>query len=140
MWQNPSDDDIRRILTECRHIAVVGLSPRPERDSHRVAAYMKQQGYVIVPVRPSCPELMEAECYPSITDVPPQVPIEIVDIFRRSSHVAPHVDEAIERKVRCIWMQMGVVDALAASRAREAGITVVMDRCLMVEHRLLVKR
>lgn len=112
-------------LRESKTIAVVGLSPNPDRDSHRVSRYMQQQGYRIIPVNPMTEEVLGEKSYPDLTSVPE--PIDMVDIFRRSELVAPVVDQAIEVGVKFIWMQDGVVDEASAARAEEAGILVVMD-------------
>jgi len=139
-WTNPNASELRDLLTRCRHIAVVGLSPKPHRDSHRVALYMQQHGYTIIPVNPGHPAILGEPCYRNLISIPSDRRIEIVNLFRRSSEVGPHVDEAIARKVEAIWMQFGVVDEAAAERARSAGILVVMDRCLMVDHAALIGR
>ncbi len=112
-------------LRESKTIAVVGLSPNPDRDSHRVSRYMQQQGYRIIPVNPMAEEVLGEKSYPDLTSVPD--PIDMVDIFRRSELVAPVVDQAIEVKAKFIWMQDGVVDEASAAKAEEAGILVVMD-------------
>jgi predicted CoA-binding protein len=136
MWNNPGTETIRDILTRYRHIAVIGLSPKPERDSHRVTRYMQRAGYTVTGVNPGQTTILGRPCYPSLLAVPPEVPVEIVNIFRRSERVAPHVDEAIARGARCVWMQMGIADEVAAARATAAGLTVVMNRCIMVDHRM----
>ena len=133
--------EIQEILAEARTIAVVGLSPKPERDSHRVAAYLQRRGYRILPVNPGHARLLDETCYPRLSAIPPDQPIDIVNLFRRSELVGPHVDEAIARGgVKMIWMQFGIVDQAAARRAEGAGIRVVMDRCLMVDHAALFGR
>jgi len=135
---NPTPAEIRDLLTTARTIAVVGLSLRPERDSHRVAHYMQRRGYTIVPVNPGHPEILGATSYPRLAAVPAPTAIDIVNIFRRSADVGPHVDEAISRGVRAVWMQVGIADEAAARRARAAGILVVMNRCIMVDHAALI--
>ena len=112
-------------LANSRTIAVVGLSPNPERDSHRVAKYMQGQGYRIIPVNPMIEEVLGEKSYPDLASVPG--PIDMVDIFRRSEYVAPLVDEAIEAGAKYIWMQDGVEDEVAAKKARDAGLLVVMN-------------
>ena len=126
-------DPISEILKHARNIAVVGLSSSPLRPSHGVAAYMQTQGYHIIPVNPNIEEALGEQAYPSLMKVPEK--IDIVDIFRRSDAVAEVVDQAIALKVPAIWMQEGVIDEKAAAKARAAGIFVVMDRCILVEHR-----
>jgi len=125
--------DIKSILEESKTVAVVGLSPREERDSHRVAKYLQSRGYRIIPVNPNADEVLGERSYPDLASVPE--PIDVVDVFRRSEAVPEIVEEAIKVGARTVWMQMGVVHEEAAARAREAGLQVVMDRCMMVEHR-----
>lgn len=129
------DADIRAILRDCRTVAVVGLSPRPERDSHRVARYMQQQGWRIVPVNPMADgEILGETVYPSLTAAARDVRIDLVDCFRRSEEMAPLVDEAIRIGAAAVWMQLGVEDETAAARARSAGLRVVQNRCLKIDH------
>ena len=127
-------DLVDQILTQTKTIAVVGLSPKPERDSHRVAGYLKSVGYRVIPVNPDIiEEVLGEKSYPDLKSVPG--PIDMVDIFRRSELVAPVVDEAIQVGARFVWMQDGVVDEASAKRARAVGLLVVMDNCPMREHR-----
>lgn len=126
-FENPSDDDIRAILSRPMRIAVVGLSADPRRDSHRVAAFLLARGHDVVPVNPSCDEVLGRRCYPSLRDVPGA--IDMVEVFRPSQHVAAIVEEAIAVRAPIVWTQLGVADETAAERARAHGITVVMDRC-----------
>ena len=125
-------------------IAVVGLSKDMNKPSHRVAAYMKQHGYRIIPVNPMVDEVLGEKSYKSLLDIPEELAatMEVVDIFRRAEDVPPIVNEAVELKRRhgkpfVVWMQQGIVNEEAAKKARAAGLVVVMDRCLMVEHRRL---
>ncbi len=120
-------------LTQSKVIAVVGLSPRPERDSYDVARYLKEQGYRIIPVNPAVEEVLGEKSYPDLKSIPE--PVDMVDIFRRPSAVPPVVDEALEIGAKYIWMQIGIVHEEAARKAEEAGILVVMDNCTMREHR-----
>jgi uncharacterized protein len=124
---------ITGLLKSAKTIAVVGISGNPMRASHGVSAYMKSQGYRIIPVNPTLDSVLGEKAYPSLLDVPEQV--DIVDIFRRSENVPPIVDEAIRKGVRAIWMQETVVNEEAAKKARAKGIFVVMDRCILKEHR-----
>ena len=112
-------------LANASTIAVVGISPRPERPSHYVALYLQEQGYRIIPVNPMLETVMGERCYPDLKSVPEQV--DMVNIFRRSEHVGPIVDDAIAIGAMYVWMQDGVVDEAAAARAKEAGLLVVMD-------------
>ena len=116
---------IEEQLSKSRTIAVVGLSPSPHRDSHRVAKYLQEQGYRIVPINPMTDQVLAEKSYPDLKSVPE--PIDMVDIFRRSEYVAPIVDEAIEISAKYIWMQDGVIDKEAAQKAMDAGLLVVVD-------------
>lgn len=129
------DSKLREILENSKTIAVVGLSPKPERDSHEVAHYLQQAGYTIIPVNPTADEILGEKVYPDLASIPGK--IDIVDIFRRSEHVPPIVDEAIGVGARTVWMQLGVVNEDAAKKAADAGLDVVMDRCTLREHRRL---
>ncbi len=124
------------ILRRYRSVAIVGASSDPERPSYQVAQYLVEQGYQVFFVNPRVPEIMGQPSYPSLAAVPERV--EVVDIFRRPSDVMPVVLEAIEIGARAIWMQTGIVNEEAAAKAREAGLDVVMDRCIAVEHEKLV--
>lgn len=124
------------ILRKYRTVAVVGLSSRPERPSYRVACYLKEQGYRIIPVNPREKEVLGEKAYPDLCSIPE--PVEVVDIFRRPRDVPRVVAEAIYIGAKAVWMQSGIVHEAAARRARAAGLKVVMDRCMMVEHRKLL--
>lgn len=126
---------IEQLLKESKVVAVVGLSPNPGRDSNRIARYLKAQGYRVIPVNPNAEEVLGERCYPSLADVPEQ--IDLVDIFRRSEDVPPVVDDAIAAGAKVVWMQLGIVNQESAKKAADAGLDVVMDKCTMVEHRLL---
>jgi len=126
-------DPIFELLRTARTIAVVGLSDNPLRPSHGVAAYLQSQGYRIIPVNPEIRAALGEKAYPSLLDVPEK--IDIVDIFRRPEFVGEVVDQAIQLKVPTVWMQEEIVHEKAAQKARAAGIFVVMDRCILVEHR-----
>jgi len=130
--------NIERILREARTVAVVGLSPRPERPSYGVASYLQQQGYRIIPVNPTVDQVLGKRSYPDLKSVPER--IDVVDIFRRSEEVPAVVEEAIQVGARVIWMQEGVINEAAAARAREAGLEVVMDRCMLKEHQRLPRK
>lgn len=128
MFANPTPDQIRGLLREVKTIAVVGLSPRVERPSYRVSRAMQGFGYRIVPVRPAVTEVLGEKAYARLTDIPFKV--DLVDVFRNADEVGPIVDECIALGVKRLWLQDGVVNEEAAERARAAGITVVMDRCV----------
>jgi predicted CoA-binding protein len=131
------DGELTRLLTTARTIAVVGLSDKPERDSNEVARYLKSQGYRIIPVNPTVPEVLGEKSYPSLRSIPPEVRVDIVDVFRRSDQVEPVVDEALERGVGAVWMQLGVEHPPAAAKAEMRGVPVVQNLCIMVQHRRL---
>ncbi|KAB2963679.1 CoA-binding protein [Zoogloea sp.] len=136
MFTNPTPDQLRSLLQEVRTIAVVGLSPRPERPSYRVSRAMQGFGYRIVPVRPAVSEVLGEKAYPRLSDIP--FPVDLVDVFRAADEVGPIVDECIALGVRRIWLQDGVINLDAAERARAAGITVVMDRCVWRDYMDLI--
>lgn len=124
-----------KILNSSRIIAVVGLSPKPERPSYRVASYLKEQGYRIIPVNSQEKEILGEPSFPDLASVPE--PVDVVDIFRRSEEAAPIVEEAIKIGAKAVWMQEGVMNEKAATRAKEAGLLVVMDKCMRKEHQRL---
>ena len=128
----------KEILNSSRVVAVVGLSPKPERPSYRVANYLKEQGYRIIPVNPGAQEILGEACYPDLGSI--SEPIDVVDIFRSSEEVPAIVEEAIKIGAKVVWMQLGVINEEAASRARDAGLLVVMDRCMLKEHQKLGKQ
>ena len=133
------EDKIPEILNSTRNIAVVGISEKAERDSYRVADYLKKQGYVIIPINPVLMEWNGIKAYPDLLKVPGNMKIDVVDIFRKPDAVVPVVRDALKRNPFAIWMQEGVVNNDAAEIARDAGILVVMDRCMMKEHHKLKK-
>ena len=130
-----SEDTIRALLTSPGTWAVVGCSPSPMRDSHRIAALLQRRGNRILPVNPAAGggEILGEPCHPSLTTLPPDAGVDVVDIFRRADAAGAHVDEAIEIGARAVWMQLGVIDQAAAERALAAGLDVVMDRCPAIE-------
>jgi uncharacterized protein len=137
-----SQEGIKEILDRYRVIAVVGLSREPEKPSYQVAAYMKKQGYRIIPVNPFADEVLGEKSYKSLLDMPEEVQktVEVVDIFRRPEDVLPIVEQAVKLKIAngkpyVVWMQEGITNREAAETARKAGLTVVMDRCIMAEHK-----
>jgi len=125
-------DQIAELLKSAKTIAVVGLTDSPFRPSYRVSQYMQSQGYRIIPINPMIGESLGEQSYASLLDVPEK--IDIVNIFRRSEHVPEVIEEAIRLKVPAIWMQEGVIHEAAAEKARQAGIFVVMDKCILKEH------
>ena len=133
-------DALAALLREARTIAVVGLSPKPYRASHSVAAYLQDAGYRIVPINPGHERLLGERSYPTLAAAAADHAIDVVDVFRRSELAGGVVDEAIAVRPRLIWLQLGVTDDAAAARAAAAGIPIVMDRCLAVDHQRLEVR
>jgi len=130
-------DLLRELLLRAKTIAVVGLSPNPDRPSHEIATYLKERGYRVVPVNPGQKEILGQKCYPSLAAAAAEHSIDVVDVFRKSEQAGAVVDEAIAIRPRLIWLQIGVVDDAARRRAEAAGIPCVMDRCIKIDHRAL---
>ena len=130
---NAGPEEVREILETARTVAVVGLSDKPDRDSYHVAAYLQRAGYRIIPVNPMVKEVLGEKAYARLRDVPGR--IDVVDVFRKAEAVPEIVEDAIAVGAKAVWMQEGVVHNAAADKARAAGLTVVMDRCLLKEHR-----
>jgi predicted CoA-binding protein len=131
------DGKIKDILKTANTIAILGLSPKPERDSNMVARYLKNQGYTIIPVRPAQDEILGEKAYASLDDI--KEPVDIVDVFRNPAQIMPHVHEAIRLKPKVFWMQLNIENHEAAELLTAAGIDVVMDRCIKVDHGRLCK-
>jgi len=130
------NQQIKEMLTSYKNIAVVGLSPEAGKPSNEVAAYLQRAGFRIIPVNPSCQEILGERCYRTLAEVPDRV--DIVDVFRRSEFVPEIVEQAIAKGAKVVWMQEGVINEPAATRAEAAGLAVVMDRCMLKEHYKLV--
>ncbi len=130
------DGKIRKILETTRTIAVVGLSSNPAKISHQVAAYLKSQGYRIIPVNPTADTILGEQAYPDVLSVPE--PVDVVQIFRPPQDVPPVVEQAIQKGAKAVWMQQGIAHAEAAAQAEAAGLLVVQDRCMRTEHRRLL--
>ena len=128
-----SREEIARLLRAARTVAVVGLSDKPDRDSYQVAAYLQERGYRIIPVNPAVREVLGEKAYARLRDVPEK--IDLVDVFRKPEAVPDVVDEAIAVGAKAVWMQEGIVHNAAADKARAAGLQVVMNRCILKEHR-----
>ena len=126
----PSDATLQSILSQARTIAVVGLSSKPHRDSHGVARYLQHRGYKVVPVNPNETEVLGEMAYPSLLDVPTDVAIDIVDVFRRAKETPPVAEQAVSIGARVLWLQEGIVSDEARRIAEEGGLTVVMDLCI----------
>ena len=138
MTTHPTDRtqaDIDSILDQCRTVAVVGLSPKPYRDSHEVSRYMQAHGWHIVPINPNASSILGETAYPSLAEAARHHRIALVNVFRNSEDVPPVVADAIAIGAQAIWLQMGITHDIAAERAREAGLRVIQNKCLMVEHR-----
>jgi predicted CoA-binding protein len=142
-----SQNKIREILTKYKTIAVVGLSREPEKESYKVSAYMKKHGFRIIPVNPFADEILGEKSYKSLLDIPAEIreKVEVVDVFRRAEDVPPVVEQAVKLreihgKPLVVWMQLGIVNEKAAEVARKAGLTVVMDKCIMQEHKRLFRQ
>lgn len=136
MFANPSDAAIRACLARAQTIAVVGLSPRPDRPSHRIARRLQQWGYRVIPVRPAVSAVLGEKAYARLGDVPQR--IDLVDVFRAADQVGAIVEQCIALGIPAIWIQQGIVNEAAAARAQEAGLFVVMDRCISVDYRRLM--
>ena len=132
-------DDIAQILRNHRTVAVVGLSPKTHRDSHEIASYMQRQGWRIVPINPAAQvsEILGEKVYPNLIEAAKHVQIDLVDVFRNSADVPPVAEEAIAIGAKALWLQLGIEHAAAAEMARAAGLLVVQNKCLLVEHRRL---
>ena len=132
------EEDVKKILTSFKTVAVVGISPKEDRPSYTVASYLKSKGYRIIPVRPDGDEILGEKIYHSLSEIPKEIRVEVVDIFRRSEDVPPVVEEAIQCGAKAVWMQEGVIHKEAREKAEKAGLKVVMDRCMKKEHQRLL--
>lgn len=132
MYQNPSDEKIKELLTQCKTIAVVGLSDKPHRDSYKVAQYLQQHGYRIIPVHPRIAEVLGEKAYKTLADIPDQV--DMVNVFRKSEETPPVVEEAIALKPKAVWLQLGISNDAAAKLATSAGLEFIQNLCIKVEH------
>ena len=127
--------NIHQLLDEARTIAVVGCSPKPDRDSNRVAAYLQSAGYSVIPVNPVAEEILGVKAYPDLASIPRDIEIDIVDVFRRPDHIPAVVDAVLERGAGALWLQLGCGHPESEARAEAAGLPVVSDRCIKIEHR-----
>jgi len=133
-----TEKEIREILSNFKTVAVVGISPKEDRASYIVASYLKSKGYRIIPVRPDGEEILGEKVYHRLTDIPEEIGVDVVDIFRKSEDVPPIVEEAIQRRAKVVWMQEGVIHHEAKAKAEKAGLKVVMDRCMKKDHQRLL--
>jgi predicted CoA-binding protein len=137
-FNNPSLEQIKNLLQQIKHIAVIGLSPKTKRPSYQVAKAMQGYGYHIIPVRPAVDEVLGEKAYTSLEEVPD--PVDLVDVFRAPEQIAPVIDACIDRGVKAVWLQDGVVNEAEALRAQAAGIMVIMDRCIYRDYIQLIAR
>lgn len=128
------DSSVEHCLSACKTIAVVGLSPKTHRDSYRVSKYMQAQGYRIVPVNPNATEVLGERCYASLSEAARHTPIDMVNCFRNAEDIPPIAAEAVAIGAKALWLQLGIAHPQASAQAEQAGLTVVQDKCLMVEH------
>ena len=133
------DQEIKEVLRSSKTIAVIGISPKEDRPSYGVASYLKSKGYRIIPVRPDGDKILGEKVYHSLAEIPKEIEIDVVDIFRKSEDVPPVVEEAIHRGAKVVWMQEGIINQEACTKAEKAGLKVVMDRCTKKEHQRLLK-
>ncbi len=138
MEEGPTEELVRRILEEVETIATVGFSRYPAKQAHKVPRYLMDQGYRVIPVNPNADEILGQTAYPDLRSVPDSV--DLVQLFRPSDQVMPHVEAAIEIGAKFVWMQQGIAHNEAAEKARQAGLHVVMNRCMRVEHQLTAAR
>ena len=134
------DENLKDILTGYKTVAIVGISPKEDRPSYIVASYLQSKGYRIIPVRPDGDTILGEKVYHSLMEIPKEIEVDVVDIFRRSEDVPPIVDEAIQRGAEVVWMQEGVVHKEAGAKAEKAGLKVVLDRCMKKEHQRLINQ
>jgi len=131
------DTEIKSVLENSKTIAVLGLSPKPERDSNKVAIYLKDKGFKILPVNPTQKEILGEKVYVSLDDI--NEPVDIIDVFRQSTQVLPHAHEALRLKPKVFWMQLSIENQEAAELLIEAGIDVIMNRCIKIDHAKLFR-
>ncbi len=140
MRSDSQDTQIVSILSTARVIAVVGLSPKPDRASFRVASYLQQVGYRIIPVRPMAEKILGEKCYPSLDDIPQDIQVDIVNLFRRSEETPPLAEAAVRIQAQCLWLQKEICNDDALAIATNNGLLAIQDRCLMVEHQRLASQ
>jgi len=131
------DQEIKEMLQNIKTIAVIGISPKEDRPSYIVASYLKSKGYRVIPVRPDGEEILGEKVYHSLSEIPKEISVDVLDIFRKSEEVPPIVEEAIQRGIKVVWMQEGVIHKEAGEKAEKAGSKVIMDRCIKKEHQRL---
>ena len=132
------DEKLKDTLRNLKTVAVIGISPKEDRPSYIVASYLKSKGYRIIPVRPDGEEILGEKVYHHLSEIPKEIGVDVIDIFRRSEEIPPIVEEAIQRGAKVVWMQEGVIHKEAGEKAVKAGLKVVMDRCMKKEHQRLL--
>jgi hypothetical protein len=132
------DEELKDILRNFKTVAVVGISPKEDRPSYIVVSYLKSKGYRVISIRPDGDEILGEKVYHSVSEIPKEITVAVVDIFRRSEDVPPVVEEAVQRGAKAVWMQEGVIHKEAGEKAEKAGLKVVMDRCMKKEHQRLL--
>jgi len=136
-WKNPSDAELTKLLRSAKTIAVVGCSPNPERTSHQIASFLIEKGYKVIPVHPKAGTILGQKVYPSLADIPE--PVDIVDVFRRPEFTPPIAEAAVAISAKALWLQQGIINEDAWKTATDAGLGCVMDLCIAVMHRLLLR-
>jgi len=136
-WQNPGDAELDKLLRTAKTIAVIGCSPKPERTSHQIAAFLLEQGYHVIPVHPKAGTILGQKVYASLADIPE--PVDIVDVFRRQEFTPPIAEAAVAIGAKALWLQQGIINEESWNIAATAGLTCVMDLCIAVMHRLLLR-
>ena len=131
------DEELKETLRNVKTIAVIGISPKEDRPSYIVASYLNSKGYRVIPVRPDGEEILGEKVYHSLSEIPKEISVDVLDIFRKSEEVPPIVEEAIQRGIKVVWMQEGVIHKEAGEKAEKAGSKVIMDRCIKKEHQRL---
>lgn len=134
---NPSDQEIKEILSKYKTVAVIGMSKNPEKDAYAIPQYMKNKGYRIIPVNPTADEILGEKAYKKVSDIPG--PVDIVDVFRPSEDVPNYVEDVIATKPKVFWLQLGIENTPAEEKVAAAGIKVVFNRCIMAEHKRLFR-
>jgi hypothetical protein len=134
------DQEIKDMLRNVKTIAVIGISPKEDRPSYIVASYLKSKGFRVIPVRPDGEEILGEKVYHSLSEIPKEISVDVVDIFRRSEDVPPIVEEAIQRGIKVVWMQEGVIHKEVGEKAEKAGSKVIMDCCIKKEHQRLINQ
>jgi uncharacterized protein len=136
--ENPSDDEIKAILQNNKTVAVIGMSANPEKDAHRIPRYLKERGYHVIPVNPTATEILGEKAYKKLSDIPGDVNIDIVDVFRPSEDVPSYVDDVIAKRPKVFWLQLGIENPQAEEKVASAGIRVVFDKCMKAERERLL--